>query len=155
MRIVIKKENILLLVLFFAALYSVSAHSNKTVCGSCNFLVTIAPPQLLTNKALTQSQVDLVYFLAVRDGHVLDDGTVSSREGLAKLALLLLARKDFELAFGSAPPDGAELVGYILEIETDGFLHYALTGTNRNIIYNPCNVHAPAQTFLEVYAFAN
>ena len=150
-----RKCNILLLILFFAALYSASAQSNKTVCNLCSFLVTIAPPQLLLNESLSQAEVDLVLRLAARDGHILRDGTVGNRAELAKLALMLLDRKELGLAFGSAPSDRAVLVGYILEVDKGSNRHYALTGTDRSIVYNPCDADDPTQTSIGVYVFAN
>ena len=149
-----KKRTIFLSVLFLAALYPAAAQSSKSVCSSCNFLVTIAPPQLLVNKALTQSEVNLVFQLAVRDGHILDDGVVKNRKELAKLAFLLLGRKDLDLRFGSVRSKRATLVAYILEMENGDSLHYALTGTNKSIVFNPCDISGSAQTFLEVYVFA-
>ena len=150
-----KRKNILglVVVLFVAAFYPAGAQSSKTVCRSCNFLVTIAPPQLLTQKILTQSEVDLVYLLAERSGLLPDDGTVSCRDTLAGFALLALEQTGIGLSFGSAPANGA-LVGYILEMEEAHSFHYALTGTNKTIVFNPCDANSPIKALVEVYVFA-
>ena len=150
----IKKVTVMLLALFLAAVYPASAQSKKTVCSTCSFLVPIAPPQLLLQKAFTQAEVELLFQLAVRDGHILEDGTVSNRTALAELALSLLRQKELSLTFDSKAPNGAALVGYIQEMESGNALHYALTGTNRDIVYNPCEAPGATQTFLGVYVVA-
>ena len=150
-----KNKYIFVLILFFSALYSVNAQTNEINFHSCDFLVTIAPPQLLIKKTLSQSDLTLIHLLAKRDAIILDDGTVCNHEKLAEIALTVLGRNDIALSFGFMPNERAVLVGWIHEVVDDNEHHFILIGIDKQIMYNPCDAKGTIQSIQEIYVFAH
>ena len=148
------QKSVLVFIIFLCALSSLPAQSDETNKHSCDFLVTIAFPQLLTGKNLTQPETQLLLMLAQNEGIVHVNGTVNDREKLIEMALTLLERKEIGISIGSAPTDKAVLVGYLLEIADKNVHHFVLAGTNKKPLFNPCNVKGKTLSSQEVYVFA-
>ena len=148
------KKLFLIILLYLLSSFIFAQQRDNIIFESCEVLVVLAIPQLLTGKNLTQLEMQNILTQARNDKFILDNGIVIDREALARLALLTLGRNEIVITFGSTSIENAILIGYILEMVNNTGNHYVLTGTNRLPIYNPCNVIGTIISTQAVYVYA-
>ncbi|GHV62857.1 hypothetical protein AGMMS49587_10960 [Spirochaetia bacterium] len=113
----------------------------------CNFMGTIAVPQMLVGEALSKEVIIKIWDEAIEKKFMKDNGTVISQNKLADLALRELGRTDIGLTFGKGWDDpGKRPVAYRVELPYNAQdHHFVLFGKDQSLVYNPGN------TFSDIY----
>ena len=123
--------------------------------NTCEALVICAFPQLLVGTNISQTETQTLINQARNDRVIQNNGIVNNRAELAGRVFRALGRTEIALHFGTSQPEGAVLVGYILEmVDASNVKHFVLAGTNRTPLYNPCNTNGSVISAQEVYVYA-
>jgi hypothetical protein len=148
------KRLLLAYLLFFSSLLIIVHSEEISFYNPCEAMVICAFPQLILGRNLTSTEMQLVFAKARVDGIILESGKVTNRDELAGLVLELMGRTEIIIIFSSTPPQRAVLIGYLLELTNNAGNHFVLAGTNRQPLYNPCNVIGSVVSYQEVYVYS-